>query len=301
MATTGPSITAFIVGCGYIGRRVARLERAAGGSAAALVRSENTAARLRRLGILTVTGDLDVPASLRDLPKATTLYYFAPPPATGTTDPRVRTLLAALDPAALPERAVYISTSGIYGDCRGEWVDEERPPHPQTDRARRRLDAEQVFLAWGERHGVACRILRVPGIYGPGRLPLERIRQGVPVVDERESPYSNRIHADDLAAACRAAACTGRGGRIYNASDGHPTTMTDYFYRIADLYGLPRPPAISLAEARQRLSPSLLSFLEESRRLDNRRMLTELRVRLRYPDLASGLAACRKRGIKFPI
>jgi nucleoside-diphosphate-sugar epimerase len=135
-------------------------------------------------------------------------------------------------------------------------------------------------------------ILRVPGIYSPGRLPVERVRQGVPVLIETDAPWSNRIHADDLAAACFAAARCGRSGQAYNISDGHPTTMTDYFWRIADLYGLPRPPAISMAEARRVLSPSMLSFLEESKRLDTRRMRDELGVALRYPDLASGLPTC---------
>lgn len=283
----------FIVGCGDIGRRVARLEMAAGHSVAALARSEEAARAAESLGIQAVRGDLDRPESLAGLPAAPeTLHYFAPPPGAGTGDPRLGALLAALDPKALPRRLVYISTSGVYGDCRGEWVDEDRPCNPQSDRARRRLDAETKLREFGERSGMPCMILRAPGIYGPGRLPVERIRRGIPVVDERDSPYSNRIHADDLAAACCAAARLGRAGRAYNISDGHPTTMTDYFNRVADLCGLPRPPAISLAAARQVLSPSMLSFLEESKRLDNRRMREELRVELQYPDLATGLPAC---------
>jgi nucleoside-diphosphate-sugar epimerase len=286
-----------IAGCGDIGRRVASLEMAAGHTVAALARSDETAGKLRRQGIRVARGDLDAPDSLGNLPSpGLTLYYFAPPPAKGTDDPRLGALLAALDPAAPPSRLVYISTSGVYGDCRGEWVDEDRPPAPRTDRARRRLAAELRLRDWSGRHGAPCIILRVPGIYGPGRLPVERIRRGIPVVAEHESPYSNRIHADDLAEACFAAARLGRPGRVYNVSDGHPTTMTDYFFRVADLFGLPRPPAVSLEEARRVLGPNALSFLEESRRLDNRRMLEELRVTLRYPDLASGLAACRETG-----
>lgn len=283
----------FIVGCGDIGRRVAALEIAEGRSVAGLARSDEAAGSLERRGIRAVRGDLDRPESLAGLPAAPeVLHYFAPPPAAGTGDPRLAALLAALDPTALPRRLVYIGTSGVYGDCRGAWVDEDSPLNPRTDRARRRLDAERQLREFGERFGVPCAILRVPGIYGPGRLPVERIRRGLPVLDERESPYSNRIHADDLAAACRAAARLGRAGRAYNISDGHPTTMTDYFNRVADLYGLPRPPAVSLDEARRALSSELLSFLEESRRLDNRRMREELGVEPRYPDLARGLPAC---------
>jgi nucleoside-diphosphate-sugar epimerase len=284
-------LSVLVIGCGDIGRRVASLELAAGHPVAALARSETTAQPLRRQGIGVVRGDLDAPESLTNLPAgAAVLYYFAPPPATGTADPRLKAMLAALSSAALPERLVYISTSGVYGDCQGAWIDESRPLNPRTDRARRRVAAELELRDWSECHGVPCVILRVPGIYGPGRWPVERLRQGIPVVNEHESPYSNHIHADDLAQACCAAARFGRPGAAYNVSDGHPTTMTDYFYRVADALDRPRPPAMSLAEACRVLTPSMLSFLEESKRLDNRRMIEELRVTLRYPDLASGLA-----------
>jgi nucleoside-diphosphate-sugar epimerase len=290
-----------IVGCGDIGSRVARLELAAGNSVAGLARSRETAGRLAGLGVAVVPGDLDAPDSLTglsgDLATLTargwhTLYYFAPPPASGTGDPRLAAFLGALPAGELPPRVVYISTSGVYGDCRGEWVTEDRLPNPRTDRARRRLAAENTLREWCARSGVVSVILRVPGIYGPGRLPLERIRSGVPVVRRAESPYSNRIHAEDLAAVCFAAPRFGGLDPIYNVSDGHPTTMTDYFFRVADRFDLPRPPEISLEEARRVLGPSLLSFLEESRRLDNRRMIRDLRPRLRYPDLTSGLEAC---------
>jgi nucleoside-diphosphate-sugar epimerase len=292
---SAPDSPLLIVGCGDIGRRVAALELAAGQRVAALARSEATASALRQRGLEALRGDLDAPASLSGLPAhVPVLYYFAPPPATGEGDPRLSALLAALPADALPERAVYISTSGVYGDCGGAWVDEDWPLNPRTDRARRRAAAERALLDWGGLRGVACVVLRVPGIYGPDRLPKERLRRGLPVVDEREAPYSNRIHADDLAQACCAAARRGRAGAAYNASDGHPTTMTDYFQRVADALGLPRPPAIGMEQARRTFSPGMLSFLDESKRLDNRRMLSELGVALRYPDLASGLAACQE-------
>jgi len=284
---------ALIIGCGDIGRRLASLELAAGNGVVALARSEMAADRLIDYGMGVVSGDLDVPDSLQDLPSgAAVLYYLAPPPPVGAGDPRLDAFLAALSPDALPERLVYISTSGVYGDCQGAWVDEDWPVNPQTERARRRLSAEISLRAWGEDHGVPFVILRVPGIYGPGRLPVERIRQGIPVVCEEQSPYSNRIHADDLAQACFAAGRLGKPGGTYNVSDGRPTTMTDYFFQVADLLGLPRPPVITMQAAREALSPGMLSFLEESKRLDIRRMIEALQVTLRYPDLASGLAAC---------
>lgn len=286
-----PGRTVFIIGCGDIGQRVAKLEAAEGITVQALARSDSSTERLRALGIDSIPGDLDRPDGLTELPtNIGTLYYFAPPRPAGTDEPRLRRCLAALP--SLPERVVYISTSAVYGDCGGAWIDEDWPLKPRSERGQRRKAAELLLGEWGERTGVAVVILRVPGIYGPGRLPVERIRQGLPVIQEAEAPYSNRIHADDLAAACHAAARRGRPGQAYHVSDGHPTTMTDYFWRVADLYRLPRPPAIGMAEARQRLNPGLLSFLEESRRLDNRRMLEELGVTLRYPDLASGLPAC---------
>ena len=238
-------------------------------------------------------GDLDNLDSLHELPlKTKVIYYFAPPPSEGCDEPRLTALLAALNEDALASRVVYISTSGVYGDCGGAWVTEEWPVNPRSDRARRRAVAEKRLTEWALVHNVDTVILRVPGIYGPGRLPAERIRRGIPVVREDESPWSNRIHADDLAQACFQAARRGMAGGIYNASDGNPTTMTDYFNRVADFLGLPRPPVISMEEARNTLGPGILSFLEESKRLDNRRMLEELEIELRYPNLSRGLPAC---------
>jgi nucleoside-diphosphate-sugar epimerase len=283
----------FIVGCGDIGLRVAALELAAGSQVFALSRSEASVRALSHHGIKPVMGNLDKPDTLLGLPAdARVLYYFAPPPSKGEDDPRLAALVSALGNHDLPRRVVYISTSGVYGDCGGEWVDEDWPVNPRSDRGWRRAAAEKRLTGWCGSCEVERVILRVPGIYGPGRLPVERIRRGVPVVREDESPWSNRIHADDLAQACYLSAYRGRVGGVYNVSDGNPTTMTDYFCRVADFLKLPRPQAITMEEARTNLGPGILSFLEESKRLDNRRMLNELGVGLRYPDLSSGLPAC---------
>ena len=279
-----------IVGCGYVGERVARAEQAAGARVTALVRSAEGAARLAALGIESLRADLDDPASLPALPTAqASLYYFVPPPSSGVTDTRLENFLAAIAPP--PAQVVLISTTGVYGDCQGEWVTEDRPPHPVADRARRRLDAEQRLRAWGQAHDVPVAILRVPGIYGPGRLPLSRLRAGEPVLREAESPWSNRVHVDDLVRACLAARARRVHG-VYNISDGHPSTMTDYFNRVADAVGLPRPLQITRAQANTALSDGMRSYLAESKRLDNRRMREELGVEPCYPDLAKGLAAC---------
>jgi nucleoside-diphosphate-sugar epimerase len=300
----------FIVGCGYVGRRVAAAERARGNQVGALARTPESAEALRALGVEPVRGDLDDPESLAGLDVAGQgVYHFAPPPASGVRDTRMVAFLAAVTPRP-PQRIVYISTTGVYGDCQGEWVDETRAPNPTADREQRRLDAEEQLRAFDARAGCEAVILRVPGIYGPDRLPFERLRKGLPLLREDEAPWSNRVHADDLVAACLAAMARGRAGAVYNVSDGHPSTMTDYFRRVADALGLPRPPEISRVEAGDRIDAGMLSYLAESadatsmsrgprlgpigesKRIDNRRMREELGVSPRYPTLAEGLAAC---------
>jgi nucleoside-diphosphate-sugar epimerase len=282
-----------IVGCGHVGRRVAVLLHARGQRVTGLVRSPDSAGQLRALGIDAMRLDLDDGASpeLR-LGKFGGLCYLAPPPSTGVEDTRIRGFLESLDETSLPRRIVYISTSAVYGDCRGDWITEEQPVQPATDRGRRRLDAERQLQAWAARHGVEWVILRVPGIYGPGKLPLERLHKGLPVLREADAPYTNRIHADDLAAICLAALDSDHHNTVYNASDGHPSTMTDYFFLVADAAGLHRPPVVSREEAKQVLSEGMLSFLQDSRRMSNQKLLFDLGVTLRYPDLETGLLSC---------
>ena len=280
----------FIIGCGDVGGRLARRERAAGHAVRALARRPEAADALRREHIEPVSGDLDDPDSLRGLPVVgSRVFYFAPPPAEGATDPRMEHLVAALEDGPPPERVVYLSTSGVYGDRGGAWVDEDAAPDPRTDRARRRLHAETVLRDWGRRRGVPVVVLRVGGIYGDGRLPVARLRRERPVLRPEDCGYTNRIHVEDLVTACQAAAERGGADRIYNVSDGRPGTMTGYLFAVADALGIPRPPAVAWDEADARLTPGELSYLRESRRLDNRRMVEELGVELRYPDLAGGL------------
>ncbi|MFN2308997.1 MAG: SDR family oxidoreductase [Gammaproteobacteria bacterium] len=279
-----------IVGCGYVGRRLARALRSEARAVTGLVRSAASVAALRQDGVTAIQADLDGAEALPTLPGAAEVYYFAPPPGEGEHDPRLERVLAALADG-LPARIVYISTSGVYGDCAGAWVDESCPLNPTTPRARRRAAAEAALQAWRAATGVPVVILRVPGIYGPGKLPLERLRQGLPLLREADSPYTNRIHVDDLIAAGRAAMARGSPGAAYNVSDGQPSNMTDYFNRIADATGLPRPPLVARADI-DALSPGMRAFMEESKRLDNRRLRQDLGVVLRYPTLEAGVAAC---------
>ena len=279
-----------IVGCGYLGRRLARELRADGRAVTGIVRSAESAAALAALGIAAVRADLDEERLGNPLPATgAEIYYFAPPPASGDDDPRIRRVLATVTGAA-PRRIVYVSTSGVYGDCAGAWIDESQPLNPTTPRARRRAAAESALQSWSAATGVPVVILRVPGIYGPGKLPLERLRKKLPLLREEDSPFTNRIHVDDLIAVCRAAMERGRPGAAYNVSDGQPSNMTDYFNRIAERVGLPRPPVVVRADI-DVLGPGMRAFMEESKRLDNRRMRDELGVELRYPTLEAGLDA----------
>ena len=281
----------FIIGCGDIGERIAGLCQAKKLPVTGLVRSAESINRLKQAGIEPLQADLAQAKSLNGLPtKTSTVFYLAPPPSEGETDPLIRQFLSAISPDALPEKLVLLSTTAVYGDCRGEWIDETHPVNPQTARGRRRLDAEQAARDWSEQTGVPIVILRVGGIYGPGRLPIARIEQGLPILKEAESPFTNRIHQDDLAQICVAGAERGKPGEIYNVSDGQPSTMSRYFKDIARAQGLPMPPEVSLAEAEKVMSAGMLSYLQESRRLDNRKLVEELGVVLEYPDLTVGLA-----------
>jgi nucleoside-diphosphate-sugar epimerase len=280
-----------VVGCGYVGTRLARQYRDAGEAVRGVVLSEAGIARLAQLGIGGLRCDLGV-RDPGDLGLASAgVFHFAPPPGSGVQDPHTRHLVEVFERYGHPRRVVYISTTGVYGDCAGQWIDETHPVQPVADRSRRRRDAEETLRSWSLTSGRDLVILRVAGIYGPERLPLERIRAGTPMVRPQEAPYTNRIHVDDLVTACIAAMERAPSGAVYNACDGHPSTMTDYFLDVAAAAGLPSPPLISLEEAADRLSEGMLSYLSESRRLHNDRLRDELGVVFRYPSLADGLRA----------
>ncbi|PLX98213.1 MAG: NAD(P)-dependent oxidoreductase [Desulfuromonas sp.] len=283
-----------IVGFGDIGQRTARLATSSGFDVSVASRSIELKASEQDAALNLFTANLDRLGTLGGLPtKQSMILYLAPPPPHGITDPRVQNFCNSIRKGELPVKIVYVSTSGVYGDCSGDLVNETRPPHPETDLAKRRADAEKSFRKWGMAHGVPIIILRVAGIYGPGRLPVQRLKEGTPVLRKDQAPYSNRIHADDLARVCLAAVQKGTDGSIYNVCDGEESTMTDYFKAVADMYGLPEPPVISMAEAQTALSPEMLSYLLESRRLDNSRMIDRLGVELLYPELEQGLSAIR--------
>jgi nucleoside-diphosphate-sugar epimerase len=286
--------TLLIVGCGDVGLRVARLLRGRW-RLLGLTSSPERAPALRAAGVQPLVGDLDAPETLARLAGlADAVLHLAPPPGQGDADTRTRHLLQALARKGRVGRTVYASTSGVYGDAQGARFDETRPVHPTTDRARRRVDAEARVRWYGRAFGVSVGVLRIPGIYAgdrPGGHPRERLARGTPVLAEADDVYTNHIHADDLARACVAALHRGLPQRVVHASDDTELKMGDYFDLAADLCGLPRPPRITRAQATLQMSPVQMSFMGESRRLDNRRLKKELRVRLRYPTVSEGLTA----------
>lgn len=295
-----------IIGCGDVGLRVAQQLQAPSAAAPAtlstrvhgprvlaLTSSPERNGALQSCGITPLVGDLDVLASLRRLRGiAQYVVHLAPPPGQGPADTRTRHVLQVLGQGRALRSLVYGSTTGVYGDCAGAWVDETRPTRPATDRARRRVDAEQRLLHWGRRRGVRVQVLRIPGIYAPDReggTPRARLLKGLPALQAGDDVFTNHIHADDLARIAIAALWRGKPQRVYNACDNTELRMGDYLDLAADLYGLPRPPRISRELAQQTLAPMMLSFMGESRRLRNTRMQQELRVRLRYPTVHEGL------------
>lgn len=295
-----------IVGCGDVGMRLVRqmqpLPRRL--QVMALSRDASQLASLRAAGLRVVWGDLDQPATLQRLAGlAHSVVHLAPPAADPDhwwRDWRTLALVQALRKRGAPSRLVYGSTSGVYGDQCGRWVSETTLLQPHTPRAQRRVDAERLLRHWGRASLGRTRvsILRIPGIYAPDRVggtPRERLLRHTPVLAKADDVYTNHIHADDLARACWLALWRGKPQRVYNCNDDSSSKMGEYFDMAADLYGLPRLPRIPLRTARNELPLSLLSFMQESRRLHNQRIKRELRLQWRYPTPQQGLQTQHQR------
>jgi nucleoside-diphosphate-sugar epimerase len=298
-SNAGEVLRVLLIGCGDVAIRVADVLRGRV-RLYGLTRRVDEVPRLRSHGIVPLEGDLDRFASLKRLRTAPfAVLHFAPPPSEGSDDPRTQRLIAALTRAgSIPQRFVYVSTSGVYGDCAGARIDERRPRRAQTPRARRRAAAEIRLRRWASRYGVALSILRAPGIYAATRLPVERINQGTPVLAADDDVFTNHIHADDLARAVVAAMFRAKPNRAYNVTDDAEIKMGAWFDMVADAFHLQRPPRVTWDQAEQRIAPMLLSFMGESRRLSNTRMKRELRVRLRYVSPERLLAEIAPRDLK---
>ena len=281
-----------ILGCGDVGMRLLPLVR----DRFRVFAVSSQAARrdeLRTAGAIPIIADLDQPATLARLARlASAIVHLAPPQSEGERDRRTRNLTAIL-----PDRAtlVYVSTTGVYGDCGGELVDETRSVNPKNPRAMRRVDAEQVLRAWARRSASRLCILRVPGIYAADRLPLDRLRKGTPALQPDDDVYTNHVHAEDLARIIVCALFRAQPGRIYHAVDDSELKMAEYFDAVAAAFDLPQPPRLPRAELQKVVSPMLLSFMSESRRLTNARIKCELGVRLRYPLVRDALLKMMER------
>lgn len=281
-----------LVGCGDIARRVLPYLRGHY-RVFALLRDRAQFPVWRQRGAQPIWADLDDTASLRRLAGlAERIVYLAPPPGQGQRDTRTRRFLAVLRrPKIGPKQIIYLSTSGVYGDCAGAMVSETRPPRPTNARAERRLDAETEWRRFGAQSGARVSVLRVPGIYARERLPLERLQKNLPALCAADDVFTNHIHADDLARLICATLRYGAPNRIYNASDDSALKMGDYFDLVADHFALPRAPRLAQEDAEKALSPLQFSFMRESRRLDNRRIKEELKAQLHFAHVALGLKA----------
>lgn len=271
-----------IIGYGYVGKALS-----------SLLKSKNIAHVVAARSVTpdsTCAINLDLDASINPV-SAQRIWYFVPPNKNFPTDQRLENLLSKLTVSTEAKRIVYISTTGVYGNCNGEWVTETRPVNPSTNRSKRRVNAEQQLVNWSKNNQNQYVILRVAGIYGPNRLPLSRLKQRQPMIPESEAPWSNRIHVEDLVNICFKAMSLETENEILNVADNHPSNMAMYFNQVADIAGLPRPPVVTLEDHNGTLSNAMLSYLQESRRIDNRKMLEHLKIKLKYPSLNEGLPA----------
>lgn len=288
-----------IIGCGYIGKRIAQRLQQHNQAVKCYVATQASQDDCAALGLdvqrfnLDVAG-LELPTAAQQDFASSVLMYLVPPPPSGRVDTRMTHFIDYLQACEkntrkAVQKIVLISTTGIYGDCAGEWIDESRPPNPQADRACRRLDAETQLQAYCADKNIESIIFRVPGIYAMDKLPLKRITSGEPIVRAEDSGYTNRIHADDLAAFCVEAMTEPVAVGVYNCCDGNPSTMNDYFLRVAEVMDLQAPPQISLQQAQVELSAGMLSYLAESKRISNEKLRRNFKTEFQYPDLQAGL------------
>jgi nucleoside-diphosphate-sugar epimerase len=294
-----------IVGCGDVGMRMSGLinERT---RLFGTTRSPSKFDAIRSNGITPLHLDLlDLKRCRQLVAVANRIVVLAPPPNVGSTDPHTLNLIRALNfhrakrnltptirTRMLPQ-ICYVSTTGVYGDHNGAWINELTPTTPQSDRGKRRVAAEHILRQAVGKLQIRLDVLRAPGIYAENRLPLERLKLGTPALKADEDVYTNHIHALDLARICLRAVFyksrTESGSRIYNACDQSVLKMGDYFDLVAARFNLTTAPRVSRAQLKTIVSPALLSFMSESRRINGYRMERELKLKLRYPTVADFL------------
>ena len=283
-----------VIGCGDIGFRVSRELIKQGHQVQATIHYEEGVDVLQSAGIEAIVANFDYQEDLPDLPvHGQKLFYFMPPQGGGSSDYRMVNFCRKLSADNCPCKIVYISTSGVYGDCGDKLVTEETPVNPMSSRAKRRISAENQLRQQADKLGFELIILRVTGIYGPGRLPISQLKKGHEVLRPEDAPRTNRIHSLDLVTICLAAMERGEDGDIFNICDGEESSMSQYFMAVAEMYDLPQPEQLSWVEAEKVMNPLTFSFLKESRRMSNRKMVEKLAIELQYPTLKKGLHACQ--------
>jgi nucleoside-diphosphate-sugar epimerase len=281
-----------VCGYGYTARALARRLRPQGWEIAVSVREPIDLARLEREGVTAVPlSDKDRLAET--LADSRALLITAPPDTGGC--PGLQALVPALARArAFPDWTGYLSTTGVYGDRHGGWVTETSRLAAQSIEGARRVGAERDWLEVGRGMGLTVAIFRLPGIYGPGRSALDRLRAGAARRIAAPGQVFSRIHVDDLAAGLEASIARPRAGGIYNLCDDEPAANSDVVAYAADLLGVPVPPETPLAEAG--LSPVAERFYAESKRVSNARVKAELGWRPAYPTYREGLQAVLAAG-----
>ena len=281
-----------IIGCGDIGFRVARELIKQNHQVQATIHFEEGTKVPQSAGIETIIANFDYQEDVPELPLlGRKLFYLMPPQGGGSSDFRMLNFCRKLSPDNYPAKIVYISTSGVYGDCGDALVTEETPLNPMSSRAKRRVSAENQLRDQADKFGFELVILRVTGIYGPGRLPIAQLQKGHEVLIAEDAPRTNRIHSLDLVQICLAAMEKGEDGDIFNVCDGEESSMSQYFMAVAERYDLPQPQQLSWAEAEKMMNPLTFSFLKESRRMSNQKMVEKLAIKLQYPTLEKGLGA----------
>ncbi|MGP9821008.1 SDR family oxidoreductase [Salinarimonas sp. NSM] len=274
-------------GFGYSAARTAR--RGGFSDVVGTVRTREKAAALEAEGVSArlFGPDGTDPRIADDLARATHLLLSIPP--RGGADPALDAFGDAIADAPRLESIVYLSTIGVYGDAQGGWVDEDTPTAPKHGRAEDRLAAEEAWCALGARAGKRACVLRLGGIYGPGRNPIAQLRAGTARRIVKPGQVFNRIHVADIAQAVLAAFARGRPGGVYNVVDDLPTPPQDVIAHAAEVAGIAPPPEVPFDEAE--LSPMGRSFWSTSKRVSNRRLREELGVELLYPTYREGIAA----------
>ena len=284
-----------IIGCGDTGKRVIKALEKQKEPIYATSHQKDSQIQLDKLGITVIPANLDNKNELENLPtEGASIFYFAPPAATGITDSRMANFIESLDKQNPPKRIVYISTTGVYGNCRGLWISENADLKPGNDRSKRRLHAESLIQKFCKNSRCEFVILRVSGIYCFEKLPLKRLKDGMKILNPKLAPSSNRIHADDLTQCCVKAMFLGPANEVFNIADGNPSSISDYFIQIAKIFELPKPKSLTWSQAEKELSPAMLSYLNESKKIKIDKIQSQLNIKLKYPTLIEGLKACHK-------